>query len=222
MLRNKLKFPAILIPILLLGGCASTVEVVPLSEGAKKLSTENAVPYYLPMPCLLVTKNMSCNMQKPSSPSDSTTGKNASTSKSGKIATRSAGTNIPARLPAAQTDTGKDQYEFQIVYLPDTDKLYGIKFTHGTGSFQHGITLQDGWKLTTLNAQGDNKASDTISALSGAIPAITRALADTSTRSDGSKSSQKKESVPELWIYRLHMQNNQLELIFHWKPENSQ
>lgn len=59
------------------------------------------------------------------------------------------------------------EYTSQIIYLPDTTKLYVIKANSGLGTVNASVKLKDGWMLTDFGDQRDSKIPETITALTG-------------------------------------------------------
>lgn len=191
----------------LLGGCASSIDVIPLSEGAKKVSTEKAIPYYLPMPCVLVTKNMSIVDNKQASESSR---------------------NAPASGNVTVPDD-KDHFDFKIIYLPDLDKQYGIKIAKTLGTIKDTIKLEDGWKLTSLNLENDANTANIIKVVGELIPNIISSLGATVTKEGAavtnaqrqSRQPEKKIKTSEIWIFKITSEQ-QLSQIFHWSSVKQQ
>ncbi len=195
--------------LLLLDGCASSISVIPLSDIAKKESTENAVPYYLPMPCILVTKNMSITSSVITAPiSGEKLGQNDSTKVKGTKTAVIKNNNQVGGSPS------KDHYEFQLIYLPDLTRQYGIKMTGGIGTLDGSINLEDGWKLTGLNVKSDSQTKDIISAAGTAITSITTGFK--ALKSANINNQPEVES--EIWILRMNSDNS-TSVIFHWPPK---
>ena len=157
------------ITLLLLAGllAACSIACAPRIVGYKlktdgSIDTENEViPYYLPKPYLLVTKNMTeaqaeaeADKQKkgtdPKQPGQGQAGGGQRT-----LATERAAGSDAAAPP-------RSPYALRIVYLPDLHNRYGLKVTLGTGSFEGSFTLKDGWMLTDLNGKSDNQLDEAI------------------------------------------------------------
>lgn len=209
---KKLKTSFVATVLLLLGGCASSIDVIPLSEGAKKVSTEKAIPYYLPMPCVLVTKNMSIVDNKQASESSGNAPASGGAANSGK-GLRSGDVTVP---------DDKDHYDFKIIYLPDLDKQYGIKITKTLGTIKDTIKLEDGWKLTSLNLENDANTANIIKGVGDLIPNILSLLGATVTKDQGQSSQpEKKIKTSEIWIFKITSEQ-QLSQIFHWSSVKQQ
>jgi hypothetical protein len=65
-----------------------------------------------------------------------------------------------------QTAT-KDGCSTAIIYLPDMSQEWIAVIHRGLGSAKSSLDLQDGWNLTSLNAESDSKIPETITALAG-------------------------------------------------------
>jgi len=207
--------------ILFLCGCATTPYSVPLSRKAKVESPGKGIPYYLPHPYLVVTKNLT----------GATAGKSGSTESQGGAQTAQT-TNITVNKSsdkpkvAANDDSGKndivlnkDTYAMQVIYLPDPDQKYALYFNKGTGSYDSTITLIDGWKLAGLNIKGDAKTAETIQAIGSAIKDTASAAATTfgPFKAVQQEAAKVRPQVPEvgIWIYDL-MGGVPFPCVFTW------
>ena len=120
----------------------------PKLEGQKiRSDTQEGMPYYLPKPYLLVSKNF-----RPFQ----TAGKAATTSK---------------------PDADKTLYGYEIIYLPDRCNQYGLKVSRGIGTLETRIELEDGWKFTGTSLKTDSKTPETIGAIAEPIAEIGMAFA---------------------------------------------
>jgi hypothetical protein len=149
-------------------GCSACLG--PKLVGSKiRSDDQEAMPYYLPRPYLLVTKNFNVTL---------TTKKTTTT-------TKPDGTQIEVveedvRGPSAETqktDSGKTVYAYQIVYLPDQCNQYGLKISRGIGTLDTKIKLEDGWKFTGTELKTDSKTPETIEAVGKPISELGKALA---------------------------------------------
>jgi hypothetical protein len=150
---------------LVLGGCLG-----PKLTGSKIQSDDQeAMPYYLPKPYLLVTKNFNL----------------IQTTKTTTTTTKPDGTKIQVIEESSQGPSaggkalapGKTVYAYQIVYLPDPCKLYGLAISRGIGTLDSEIELEDGWKFTGTRLKTDSKTPETIEALGKPISELGQALA---------------------------------------------
>lgn len=190
--------------VLFLCGCATTPYSIPLSHKAKVESPGKGIPYYLPRPYLVVTKNLTCV----------TAAKSGSTESQGTAQTAQK-TNITVNK---DSDKSKDAYAMQVVYLPDPDQKYALYFDKGTGSYDSAITLVDGWKLAGLNMKGDAKTSETIQAIGSAIKDTASAAATVHGLGIFQKKVEKagpETSEVSIWIYDL-MGGVPFPCVFTW------
>lgn len=171
-----------------LAGCASvpySVRLVRPGPG-EAADIDNGIPYYLPKPYLLVTRNMYVYEpgKKPETGSDDA---------------------------SAKTVSGSSGYSMSVVYLPDKAMKYALKFKPGLGSHNINVTLQDGWKLTGLNSDSKAGTSELIQA-AGQCALNLAELVKTAGLSRGSQpdiASQIEEQLkkmdmkPEIWIFDL-------------------
>ena len=182
-----------LVTIIGIAGCASTVSVVPLSKTAVEESKESGIPYYLPRPYLLITKNFNGTKQ--------TTTKTKEEKKKGDE-TSTATTEATSSEPILKNES--DNYSVQVIYLPDLKRRYGLKIDKGTGTFDSTITLVDGWKLTGINVKSDSKTAEIISAVGGAakdIGTLVKKIAPEVTESLVAEIA--KQPNAQLWLYEL-------------------
>lgn len=195
--------------ILFLCGCATTPYSVPISQKAKVESPGKGIPYYLPHPYLVVTKNLTCVTAVKS---ESAASQSTDQAAAKKVSDGSKG--------AAQNDaaSNKDNYAMQVIYLPDPDQKYALYFDKGTGSYDSAITLVDGWKLAGLNMKGDAKTAETIQAIGSAIKDTASAAATTFGPFKAVQQAAKvSPGVPEvgIWIYDL-MGGVPFPCVFTW------
>jgi hypothetical protein len=139
--------------------CAPQIEVVPLSKEAKERNAGNGIPYYLPKPYLLVTRNFEYIYTHEDVVPDNT----GSTSHDSTTTTTTVKPNDPP--------TG-DVFSYQIIYLPDTSEKYGIKISRGTGTFKGKISIENGWKFLGINLETDSKTAETIKGIGQAAKDI--------------------------------------------------
>lgn len=153
--------------------CAK-VSVYPLQPDGKPLANATeGVRYYEPHPYLLVA-------HVPSDATTSTTGDHQgggagraapapNSAKPNPSPTPTA--NPPPATPAGGgSDTSflasNSQYTLRLVYLPDYSRPYAISESPGLfGTASMKPQLQDGWMLTGLEASGDSKTAETLTAI---------------------------------------------------------
>lgn len=142
----------------------------PKLEASKVRSEDQeAMPYYLPRPYLLVTKNFNV----------------IETRKKTTTTTKPDGTKIQVveeQTQAPEADTRRvgsasTLYAYQIVYLPDQCNRYGLRIARGFGTLDTEIDLEDGWKFTGTKLKTDSKTPETVEALAEPIGEIGKAFA---------------------------------------------
>lgn len=210
--------------ILFLCGCATTPYSIPLSHKAKTHSPGKGIPYYLPHPYLVVTKNL---VFVATEKTESTANQAA-----GKTTTENANKNSDKNDNSAKNDTvlNKDAYAMQVIYLPDADQKYALYYNRGTGTYDSAVTLIDGWKLTGLNTKGDSKTAEIIQAVGTALKDTASAAASAATgiaalkaaipgmEEEVAKPSVAAEApkVVGVWIYDL-MGDIPFRCVFSWE-----
>lgn len=193
---------ASLVAIIGVAGCASTISVVPLSKTAMEESEKSGIPYYLPRPYLLITKNFNGTKQ--------TTTK-TKVEKKNVDETSTTTTETTTSEPALKNES--DSYSAQVIYLPDLKRRYGLNIDKGTGIFDSTITLVDGWKLTGINVKSDSKTAETISAVGGAAKDFAASVLKGAPQERMEKLLANIIEQPnaQLWLYEL---GDDLQ----WKP----
>ena len=191
MKKIYIKF-ATLVTFIGIAGCAPTISVVPLSKKAMEESEKSGIPYYLPRPYLLITKNFNGSKQ--------TTTKTKEEKKKGDE-TSTTTTEATATEPVLKNES--DSYSVQVIYLPDLKRRYGINIDKGTGTFDSIITLVDGWKLTGINVKSDSKTADIISAVGGVAKNISELMGDPPESANRLRADIAKQPNAELWLYEL-------------------
>jgi hypothetical protein len=215
--------------VLFLCGCATTPYSIPLSQKAKTQSPGKGIPYYLPHPYLVVTKNLVCvTAEKPESTASQASDQAASKQDSSKPKTTSSDSSSKN-----DTASNKDTYSMQVIYLPDADQKYALYYNRGTGTYDSAVTLVDGWKLTGLNTKGDSKTTEIIQAVGTALKDTASTAASVATGIAAFKAAvpvMEEEAIkpsvsaetPEvvgIWIYDL-MGEMPFRCVFTWSmPE---
>lgn len=180
------------LPLALLTGCATTLECVPLSGDALKDDNKNAdaIPYYLPKPYLVITRNVNATGSK-----KTVTVKTDSTKDTETKTT----VTEPVEIKGAA-------YSYEIIYLPDLRYKYGLKLHRGSGSYETSFTLENGWMFTGLKAQGDAKTPETIEAMGTLATKLASAAGTALVRGleqDPAQVAETAGSVPKIWIYEV-------------------
>ncbi len=186
---KSMKFVMIVLISLFIGGCTSTITARP--------GGETGIPYYLPKPYLLITKNIAPLVEK-------TTEKKDDKGNSRGI--------VRKEEPVRINNEKGDYYFFQIVYLPDLTQKYGLEIQSRTGTIKTNVTLIDGWKLVGINLDADAKTSDIIKAVGELIPSIPKSMGI-------EKGMRAVEEIKVgLWLYEIKVEKGQLkyDLAIKW------
>lgn len=104
--------------IFILSGCASTITA--------RSGGENGIPYYLPKPYLLITKNLTSLTEKITEKKDDK------------------GNTITIERtvePVSTNNIQRDFYSFQVIYLPDLTQKHTLEILSRTGEVKTNITL---------------------------------------------------------------------------------
>lgn len=154
---------------LLVVGCVTAPTSIPLHDtGSFWMNRTEGIPYYLPRPYLVISKNFSL--------SQATAIEKTAPSNGGSNATTQAKNTVKTTVtPVASTNA--DIFAWQIIYLPDLNQKYGLRFKRGTGTQETSFTLVDGWKLTGVNTKSDAKTAETIAAVGTTVKDIGSVLA---------------------------------------------
>ncbi|MFA7706612.1 MAG: hypothetical protein WCX91_05890 [Candidatus Omnitrophota bacterium] len=209
--------------ILLLCGCATTPYSIPLSHKAKAQSPGKGIPYYLPHPYLVVTKNLTfVATEKPESTANQA---------AGKTTTENTNKNSDKNDNPTKNDTAlnKDAYAMQVIYLPDADQKYALYYNRGTGTCDSIVTLVDGWKLAGLNTKSDAQTAEIIKAVGSALKDTASAATSVATGipvSKGAMPGMDEDVVTPsvstetinvgIWIYDL-MGDIPFRCVFSWE-----
>ena len=208
-MKIAIKF-VLLVTIVGIAGCASTISVLPLSKTAVEESKESGIPYYLPRPYLLVTKNFNATKQTATK-----------TKEEKKKGDETSTTTIEATSSEPALKNESDSYSVQVIYLPDLKRRYGLKIDKGTGTFDSTITLVDGWKLTGINVKSDSKTAEIISSVGGAandVGALIKAAPEVAERLVAEIA---KQPNAQLWLYELG-DDLQWKPVVQWPSQDSQ
>jgi len=144
-----------------------------------------AIPYYLPQPYLLITKDFShigtktkktenttsANNQKPVENTSETAGKENAKPKAEQGPKPSSTEISTITEPVSITVNG---FTYKIIYLPNLAEKYGLVYNSGSGESDISFTLKDGWMFTGLNLKSDAQIDETITAMSSLIGSIAK------------------------------------------------
>jgi len=231
--RVKLILAIGIITLVCFAACSPTIiKVIPLSPKAKSENNNEGIPYYLPKPYLLITKNMhgaktSTTKKKETKKDGSATETTTTASEpkppkyteTEKTETKKDGTKTVTKLKQTEganiVQLKQDTYSYQIIYLPDLEYKYGVVIDRGKGGeFKNSISIVDGWKLTGINIEANTKTSENIGAVGELLGNALPALPFQSIKSDSfqqqlieSYSEQIKVSQAQLWLFELKHDN---------------
>ena len=152
---EKVVFVLFVLLVLFLTGCGSSVSVRKMDDSS------TGIPYYLPKPYLLITSGLSATVYQPKITEETTEKPDGSKTT----------TTTTEKVPVRSSANGA-AYSMEIIYLPDLRDKYGIKINPGFGKSETKVTLENGWKLTSLAENTDTKVPETITATAGLVSAV--------------------------------------------------
>lgn len=176
---KKTLIALLLISSVLLTGCGSSITAISLENGENK----KAIPYYLPQPYLLITKDCShlgtktIRTEKPAEKPSGTAKKETST------------TTEPVSITV-------NEFTYKIIYLPNLAEKYGLVYNSGSGKSDLSFTLKDGWMFTGLNLESDTQIDETITAISSLVGSIAKIAVPPSK-------APPPEPEPAIWLFRM-------------------
>ena len=133
--------------------------------------------------------------------------------------------------------TTTDTFAWQIIYLPDLNQKYGLRFKRGTGTQENSFTLVDGWKLSGVNTKSDAKTAETIAAVGTTVKDIGSLIPWTALRNKEGPPKESGSETPSdpsslikeikkvragIWI--IDMGNNDGEIpkvVYTWTTDNT-
>jgi len=198
---KKTLIAILLISSVLLTGCGSSITAISL-KGEKK-ENKKAIPYYLPQPYLLITKDFS-------HPGTKTT-KTEKTESANTQAEQDSGTakneTITTAEPVSITVNG---FTYKIIYLPNLAEKYGLVYKTGSGESDLTFTLKDGWMFTGLNLESDAQIDEIITATSSLIGSIAEAVVPYRTKGFPWPAPEPEPGVapdqvlvPAIWLFKM-------------------
>ncbi len=204
------------ISALFLTGCGASVTVKKLNDKDK------GIPYYLPKPYLLITRGFSATEYKEKVTETKTE------KPDGTMATQTVKEQVPVT-----TKYGQAAYTMKIIYLPDLRDKYGITINPGIGKSETKLTLENGWKLTSLAENTDTMVAETITATAGLVSALaptfeTLALEIPIPAEKVPERPEAAEEVPEysICIYEMVWDGRAIKFdldipVFEWYSKNN-
>jgi hypothetical protein len=182
---------AVALVAVVVGGCTpARLTVVPVSERARlEMGSTNGVPYYVPRPYLLVTRDVDITddlLAKAGISADGPARGLAGSTSVPRAATTgtTSGTGNGATKPPASGVSGLEDteaprvkavpsYHFKVIYLPDLARQYAIQQRGGTfNNYQVKYELENGWMFKGTELSSETKIAETIEASSSGIGTI--------------------------------------------------
>jgi len=191
----------------LLTGCGSSITAISL-KGEKE--NKKAIPYYLPQPYLLITKDFS-------HPGTKTT-KTEKTESANTQAEQDSGTakneTIITKEPVSITVNG---FTYKIIYLPNLAEKYGLVYNTSSGESDLSFTLKDGWMFTGFNLKSDTQIDETITAISSLVSSIAKTVVPSEIGLLAKSIPEEPGEVPEepkplIWLFKMTFDGE--EIIF--------
>ncbi len=100
-----------------------------------------------------------------------------------------------------------------LIWLPEKRETYAITVKGGRGgTFKGSINLADGWMLTGFSEEGDTKAAEMLSPLTGLISGVTSTLAAKPKAATGVQATAQPKSA-FFYLFRIDLTNNALKLV---------
>ncbi len=204
---KKTLIALLLISSVLLTGCGSSITAISL-KGEKE--NKKAIPYYLPQPYLLITKDFS-------HPGTKTT-KTEKTESANTQAEQDSGTakneTIITKEPVSITVNG---FTYKIIYLPNLAEKYGLVYNTSSGESDLSFTLKDGWMFTGFNLKSDTQIDETITAISSLVSSIAKTVVPSEIGLLAKSIPEEPGEVPEepkplIWLFKMTFDGE--EIIF--------
>jgi len=192
----------LLISSMLLTGCSSSITAISL-----KAPNENkkAIPYYLPQPYLLITKDFSHLATKTIKTEEITTGDTQD--QAGEVSGTEKKETSTTAEPVSITVNG---FTYKIIYLPNLAEKYGLVYNSGSGVSDLSFTLKNGWMFTGLNLKSDTQIDETITALSSLVSSVAKAAeplfrAQAIEIGEGPEPevAREPELKPAIWLFKM-------------------
>lgn len=146
-------------------GCGAKISVSPIKLTDKnEYPDKEAIPYFLPKPYLLVTKNFGTASNKITK------------------TTKKDGTIVEVTEPISVSPmAGAVLYNYRVIYLPDLERAFGITIERGTGTYDADVTLKDGWQFTGFNVKGDSQTDEIVVAAGSLLGSVAEGIAKGAT-----------------------------------------
>lgn len=191
---KKTLIALLLISSVLLTGCGSSITAISLEDGENK----KAIPYYLPQPYLLITKDYSHLATKTINTEKTTTGD--AQEQAGEVSKTQKKEMSTTAEPVSITVNG---FTYKIIYLPNLAEKYGLVYNTGSGVSDLSFTLKDGWMFTGLNLKSDAQIDETITAMSSLIGSIAKIAVPIPPTKAPTWPVPKPELEPAIWLFKM-------------------
>ncbi|MFZ0034990.1 MAG: hypothetical protein WAK60_08405 [Sedimentisphaerales bacterium] len=210
---KKTLIALLLISSMLLTGCSSSITAVSL-KGPNK--NKKAIPYYLPQPYLLITKDFSQLATKTINTEKTTTGDTQE--QAGEASKTQKKETSTTAEPVSITVNG---FTYQIIYLPNLAEKYGLVYNTGSGVSDLSFTLKDGWMFTGLNLKSDAQIDETITAMSSLVGNIAKIVSPSLTIGTPSKGltlapelgpevTREPKLEPAIWLFKMTLDGEKI------------
>jgi hypothetical protein len=199
---KKTLIALLLISSVLLTDCSSSITAISLKD---KNENKKAIPYYLPQPYLLITKDCS-HLGAKTTKTEKTTSENTQKPAEKPSETAKKETSTTSE-PVSITVNG---FTYKIIYLPNLAEKYGLIYNSSSGVSDLSFPLKDGWMFTGLNLKSDTQIDETITAMSSLIDSIAKAASPLSLligkgpgdRVPGDR-GQEPKLEPAIWLFKM-------------------
>ncbi len=189
---KKTLIALLLISSVLLTGCSSSITAISLKD---KNENKKAIPYYLPQPYLLITKDYS-HLGTETIKTEKITSENTQKPAEKPSGTATEETTTTAK-PVSITVNG---FTYKVIYLPNLAEKYGLIYNSGSGESDLSFTLKDGWMFTGLNLESDTQIDETITAMSSLVGSIAKAVVP---YKGFPWPASEPELEPAIWLFKM-------------------
>ena len=197
---KKTLIALLLISSVLLTGCSSSITAISLKD---KNENKKAIPYYLPQPYLLITKDYS-HLATKTTKTEKATLENTQKPAEKPSGTAKKETSTTAE-PVSITVNG---FTYKIIYLPNLAEKYGLVYNTGSGVSDLSFTLKDGWMFTGLNLESDTQIDETITAISSLVSSIAEIAVPFPptkgwTQYEVPTTVKERKPEPAIWLFKM-------------------
>ena len=104
--------------------------------------------------------------------------------------------NAKANEEPTETTLSLVPVSMRVEYLPDYSEEYSIKMKPGLGTTKLGVTLTDGWNLTSVNAETDQQYDEILKSVADLVGSIGSLAGARDAKRDLAPDCQAESSVP--------------------------